>query len=709
MSDLFEKAVIAPLVRLIGILPGLHRGAKRAIVLTLDALLCVVSVWLAFSLRLGQWNLASQGVEIVALAALCLWYPIALYAGVYRAIFRAAGSGTMVRLAMSILLMTVPMLAIFTIVSIPGVPRTIAILQPMSFFLLLALSRIVARYLLVDLLNHRNFVGERRRTLIYGAGSAGQQLASSIRLEAGMVLFGFVDDDRRLHGHHLDGVKISHSRHLGALIGTFGITDVLLALPSISRARRKRIVDGLQQYPVHVRTLPGMREIVDGRVSISNLREVDIEDLLGRDAVSPDPELLDRTIFGKIVMVTGAGGSIGSELCRQIVRQKPTHLILAEQSEYALYAVGRELEAMIDQEGDDAIVVVPELVNVAEPNAIGRVMERWRPDTVFHAAAYKHVPLVEANVISGARNNIFGTLQTAVAADRVGVGHFILVSTDKAVRPTNVMGATKRICELLLQALADGGSTTIFSMVRFGNVLGSSGSVVPLFKQQIRNGGPVTVTDRRITRFFMTIPEAAQLVIQAGAMAEGGEVYVLDMGKPIKIVDFARSMIRLSGMTVRDEANPDGDIEIVEVGLRPGEKLYEELLIGDNPLPTAHERIMRARERFLPIDQLLAVIRRLEAALATGNRKQVLDILVELVPEFDCSAADVADGVTDRRDEPAGIVSSLDARLAKTRKTPAVANDGNGGRFATSRQGKFAARQFDSPEVVGDPASATGT
>lgn len=634
VSDLIEKAAITPLVGLIGTLPRLSRRTKRAIVLSLDALLCIAAVWIAFSLRLGEWDLSSHGIDLVALAALCLWFPIALYAGVYRAIFRAVGSGMMVGLGISIAVMTAPMVAVFMLVGVPGVPRTIAIMQPMIFFLLLALSRIVARYLMVDLLNHRTFDGERRRTLIYGAGSAGQQLASSIRLEAGMALFGFVDDDPRLHGHRLDGVKISHSRHLGTLIATYGITDVLLALPSISRARRKRIVDGLQRFPVHVRTLPAMRAIVDDRVSISDLREVDIEDLLGRDPVAPHPELLDRTIAGKVVMVTGAGGSIGSELCRQIIRHQPTHLILAEQSEYALYAIGRELDAMIGHDGQCAVSVIPELVNVAEAGSIGRVMEHWRPDTVFHAAAYKHVPLVEANVVSGARNNVFGTWHTAVAADRAGVGHFILISTDKAVRPTNVMGATKRVCELILQALAAGGSTTIFSMVRFGNVLGSSGSVVPLFKQQIRSGGPVTVTDMRITRFFMTIPEASQLVIQAGAMARGGEVYVLDMGKAIKIADFARSMIRLSGMTVRDDANPDGDIQIVEIGLRPGEKLYEELLIGDNPEATAHPRIMQARESHLAIERLLPTLDRLRAALDKGRRGTILSILCELVPEY---------------------------------------------------------------------------
>lgn len=633
MRSLVENAV-ERLVALIGLLPGLRRSVKRAIVLAIDALLCVVSVWIAFSLRLGQWDLFSQSIYRVALIALCLWFPSAFYVGVYRAIFRAVGSGMMVGLAMSIALMTMPMAGAFMIVSVHGVPRTVAIMQPMIFFLLLALSRIVARYLLIDLLNQRKFVGERRRTLIYGAGAAGQQLASSIRLEAGMTLLGFVDDDRRLHGHRLNGIKISHSRHLGALIATYGITDVLLALPSATRARRKRIVDGLQRFPVHVRTLPAMREIVDESVSISDLREVDIEDLLGRNPVAPHPELLDRTIAGKVVMVTGAGGSIGSELCRQIVRHKPTQLILAEQSEYALYAIGRELETLVSSE--DGITIVLELINVADAEAVSRVMEHRRPDTVFHAAAYKHVPLVESNVISGARNNIFGTLHTAVAADRVGVSHFILVSTDKAVRPTNVMGATKRVCELILQGLAAAGSATIFSMVRFGNVLGSSGSVVPLFKQQIRSGGPVTVTDMRITRFFMTIPEASQLVIQAGAMARGGEVYVLDMGKPVKIADFARSMIRLSGMTVRDEHNPEGDIQIVEIGLRPGEKLYEELLLGDNPEPTAHPRVMQAREQYWPLDNLLSVLDRLAVALTEGDRTQVLIILRTLVPEYHC-------------------------------------------------------------------------
>lgn len=637
MGGLIERWGVKPFLALISLLPLLDRQTKRAIVMMVDALLCVVSVWIAFSLRLGHWDLFSPGIDLFTLVALALWFCVAWPSGTYRAIFRAAGSGTMVNLAVAISLTALPMIMAFMVFGVVGVPRTIAVMQPLVFFLLLAVSRIVARYLLVDILNQRNFVGEQRRTLIYGAGSAGQQLASSIRLEPGMALLGFVDDDPRLHGHRINRLAISHARHLGDLITRHQITDVLLALPAIGRARRKRIVEGLQQFSVHVRTLPAMREIVDGRVSVSHLREIEIEDLLGRDPVTPNPQLLGSTIASKIVMVTGAGGSIGGELCRQIVRLAPTHLILAEMSEFGLYAIEQELISLIGDRGQ-APVIVPELVNVADPDAIMRVMERRRPDTVFHAAAYKHVPLVEANVVSGTRNNVFGTLHTAVAAKRFGVRNFVLISTDKAVRPTNVMGATKRVCELVLQALAAAGSTTVFSMVRFGNVLGSSGSVVPLFKRQIENGGPVTVTDKRITRFFMTIPEASQLVIQSGGMAEGGEVYVLDMGDPVKIVDFAESMIKLSGMSVRNENNPDGDIEIVEVGLRPGEKLYEELLIGNEPKPTVHQRIMQAKERLVPLEDLQRALDSLEKALSRGDAVAVVKTLQHLVPEYQAAS-----------------------------------------------------------------------
>lgn len=638
MGDRIEKYLVKPFLDIAARMLEFDRGMKRLIVFAIDILSCILSVWIAFSLRLGRWDLMSSGTRMVIAAALVLWFAIAFPSGVYRAIFRVVGSRTIVNLAVAAASMAVPMVVIFMLFSVPGVPRTIAVLQPMIFFLLLVLSRIVARYLMVDLIKQRNFAGRQRRTLIYGAGSAGQQLALSIQAEPGMTLVGFVDDDRRMHGHRLDRMTITHSRFLRDLIDKHDITDVLVALPSASRSRRKRVVSGLQKFNVHVQILPGMLEIVDGQVSISDLREVEIEDLLGRDPVAPYPELLDRTITGKVVMITGAGGSIGSELCRQIARLRPARLVLVESYEFGLYAIDRELMEIARETNNEQMPIAPELVNVADADAIARVMERWRPDTVFHAAAYKHVPLVEANVVSGARNNIFGTFHTASAADRVGVQHFILISTDKAVRPTNVMGATKRVCELVLQALAARGSGTTFAMVRFGNVLGSSGSVVPLFQRQIRNGGPVTVTDKRVTRFFMTIPEASQLVIQAGGMAKGGEVYVLDMGKPMKIVDFARSMIHLSGMTVRDEENPDGDIEIAEIGLRPGEKLYEELLIGNDPRPTAHERIMQAHESFLPFDELRLALDRLDRSLSRGARREVLSLLMELVPEFHCSA-----------------------------------------------------------------------
>lgn len=634
MSDRIDEWAVRPIVWLIRFLSGLDRRTKRAIVIGIDALLCISSVWIAYSLRLGQWNLLSPGIGLVTVASAICWYPIAWHFGAYRAIFRSAGSGMMITLALCISIVTLPMLAIFMIKGVAGVPRTVAVIQPMTFFLLLTLSRIVARYLLVDLLNQRNFAGEGRRTLIYGAGNAGQQLASSIRFEPGMTLLGFIDDDPRLHGHRINRLPIDHPKNLDALIIRHGITDLFLALPQVSRGRRKRIVDELQKFPIHVRTLPAMREIVDGHVSVSHLREVEIEDLLGRDPVAPDQQLLEETIRDKVVMVTGAGGSIGSELCRQIVRLMPKALILAENSEYSLYAIEQELRSHTVAGAIDPLLIVSELVNVADPDAIMRVMVHRRPDTVYHAAAYKHVPLVEANVVSGTHNNVFGTLNTAIAAERIGVRNFVLISTDKAVRPTNVMGASKRVCELILQAFSAAGSKTVFSIVRFGNVLGSSGSVVPLFKQQIREGGPVTLTDKRITRFFMTIPEASQLVIQSGGMARGGEVYVLDMGKSVKIIDFAQSMIRLSGMSVRDDINPDGDIEIVEIGLRPGEKLYEELLIGDNAKPTQHKRIMQAHEEYLDMDLLNRYLDDLRSVLRKGQREAVISILHELVPEF---------------------------------------------------------------------------
>jgi FlaA1/EpsC-like NDP-sugar epimerase len=627
---LVEARILAMLATLV----ALGRSEKRAILIVADALLCVAAVLVAFSLRLGRWEIFDAAVGLASVIALSSWLPIFLMRGTYSSILRFSGGRTMVGLAYSVMLYAIPMLVIFGIVGMHGVPRTVAVIQPIIFLLFLAMTRIVARYAVVDLLKRRD-IQQQSVVLIYGAGEAGQQLAMALRGDPAMRLVGFIDDDRKIEGEIIDGVPIYSRPKLPYLVDSYGVTDVLLALPHVTRSKRRRVMKSLEDWPIRVRMLPNMRQIIDDQVSVSDLRDVQIEDLLGRDPVPPNQLLLGRTIVGKTVMVSGAGGSIGSELCRQIVTMRPDKLILVESSEFGLYAIGQELQAAIAAlpEGQHP-ELIEELGNVTDQPTVRRLLARWQPDTIFHAAAYKHVPLVEANPIAGIGNNVCGTLFMATEADRIGVANFVLISTDKAVRPTNVMGASKRVCELVLQGLAGRGSQTCFAMVRFGNVLGSSGSVVPLFREQIKNGGPVTVTHRDVTRFFMTIPEAAQLVIQAGAMAKGGEVFVLDMGKPVRIIELARTMINLSGLTVRDEDHPDGDIEIAEVGLRQGEKLYEELLIGDDPKPTSHSRIMQAREAMLEWSELSAKLDTLRGAMDEGRAGECLEILHDLVPEF---------------------------------------------------------------------------
>lgn len=629
--------------RLIGVLRGLvelDRATKTAALLAMDGTLCVFSVWIAFSLRLGSWELWDPAIAVVIVASLIVWLSIFINRGVYRSLVRFIGSRTMLSIAISCLLMSLALSAFFIVNPVQGVPRTIGVLQPMVFAFLLVISRLFARYALFDLLNQRGFGGSPSRVLIFGAGSAGRQLAKSLAHEPGMLLLGYLDDDARLAGQYLDGVKVYYNKDQADVVERLGIDTVLLAVPGASNQHRKRIVRGFADIPVHVLTLPALADLVDGSVSTESLREIEITDLLGRDPVPPNHLLLHRTIADRVVMVTGAGGSIGSELCRQISALKPTAIILVEMTEHALYLIESELrEAQQVGDIDPSTAIRAELANIADGLTVHRLFERWKPDTVFHAAAYKHVPLVEENVVAGLLNNIFGTLRCALQAKRVGVKHFILVSTDKAVRPTNVMGASKRVCELVLQGLAAEEGKTRFAMVRFGNVLGSSGSVVPRFQRQIKEGGPVTLTHRDVTRYFMTIPEAAQLVIQAGAMAEGGDVFLLDMGKPIRIHDMARTMIQLSGLTLRDAENPDGDIEIREVGLRKGEKLFEELLIGDSAQPTSHPRIMRALEQRLIWSDLLEQLDLMETALSDGDRSRALELLCELVPEYNVKQA----------------------------------------------------------------------
>lgn len=623
---------IVPLFTRLGRMP---RRMRQLIVALMDAALCMLAVWIAFSLRLGEFSMVWKPMLIVMGSAVALWFPVALWFGVYRSLIRFSGGRTMVGLGTAVAAYTIPMAVLFLVNGFAGIPRTVALIQPIVFLALLAINRLAIRFILIDLVSSSH--GEQRVVAIYGAGGAGQQLAGSLRHEPLVRVSAFIDDDIRLDGQRLDGISVHHSAALDHLLDDGFIDEVLLALPSATRSRRKAIIESLQNYPVTVRFLPSVGNVIEGKVSISDLRDVSIDDLLGRDPVRPSELLLGRTIAGKRVMVTGAGGSIGSELCRQILRAHPAELILLERSEYSLYDIDIELDALAVSL-DVAVTIIPVLGDVADRNAMQRIFARWKPDTVFHAAAYKHVPLVEANPIAGLRNNIFGTLNTCLAAEEAGVKNFVLISTDKAVRPTNVMGASKRVCELILQARArmhaGQGNRTTFTMVRFGNVLGSSGSVVPRFQQQIRDGGPVTLTHRDVTRYFMTIPEASQLVIQAGAMAKGGEVFVLDMGEPVRIIDLARSMIQLSGMTIRDEDNPDGDIEIQEIGLRRGEKLYEELLIGDNPEATIHERIMKANEIMMPWAELEVALDRMGALLAEGDAASAIALLLELVPDY---------------------------------------------------------------------------
>jgi len=472
-----------------------------------------------------------------------------------------------------------------------------------------------------------------RRLLIFGAGTAGVQTAVAMAVSRQFKLVGFVDDDPAKVGRSINGVMVSSAHDIERLVREDEITDVLLAMPHATRQRRLAIVQSLNTLPVHVRTLPSLADLATGRVTVQDFRELDIEDLLGRDPVPPQAELMARDVAGKVVMVTGAGGSIGSELCRCIALQRPQTLLLLDHNEYGLYRIHQELEALCRIHCLD-VVLTPLLGSVTHAERMQALCAMHRPNTVYHAAAYKHVPLVESNPGEGVLNNVFGTLTMAMAARDSGVQRFVLVSTDKAVRPTNIMGATKRMAELALQALAAQSQSTFFSMVRFGNVLGSSGSVVPLFRQQLASGGPLTVTHPEVTRYFMTIPEAAQLVLQAGAMGQGGDVFVLDMGEPVKIIDLAHRMVQLSGLSVRDAANPQGEIEISITGLRPGEKLFEELLIGDNPQPTQHPRIMKAQEAYLPWPVLDTHLQGLRTAALANDEAAMRTILAQCVQGF---------------------------------------------------------------------------
>ena len=624
---------------------GWSRSKKRLVVVGLDFCLAVAATWLAFTLRLDTWH-RPVGMEwaVYGISPL-LAIPVFAKFGLYRAIFRYTG--------LAAILATGGAVAVYGMLFLPpvlvlylweGIPRSLSILQPLILLLLVAGSRTLAwRWLAAHAGRSSN------RLLIYGAGSAGAQTAAALASDQEYALFGFIDDDALKVGRTINGVPVMPPDAVPAFVGKLSVTDILLALPSASRERRNQIIERLSALPVRIRTLPGLADLASGRVTVQDFRDLDIEDLLGRPPVAPDPELLARNLAHKVVLVTGAGGSIGSELCRQIVQQGPSQILLLDHSEFALYRIHQELELLI-RRGELAVRTVPLLASVCNFNRVSEICSTYKPASVYHAAAYKHVPLVEANPGEGVLNNVFGTLNIARAALAANVDHFVLVSTDKAVRPTNIMGATKRVAELVLQALAgcngapfedvrasEGTAAfqrTRFSMVRFGNVLGSSGSVVPLFRAQIADKGPLTVTHPEVTRYFMTIPEAAQLVLHAGAMAAGGDLFVLDMGSPVKILDLAKRMVALSGLTVRSETHPTGDIDIIYSGLRPGEKLFEELLIGENPLPTDHPRIIRAREDFLSWPELKNHLKALLSAARDDNVAAMKDLLCLLVPGY---------------------------------------------------------------------------
>ena len=647
---------------------SLPRFAKRIIALCVDTSFCILAVWIAYYLRLGEMRTLAGTMMVPVLASVFLAIPIFIISGLYRAIFRYTGMPALISVARAIGTYGLLYATLFTAIGVDGVPRTIGLIQPMLMLMFIGTSRVFVKIWLGGEYQSRIKLSNLPQALIYGAGSAGRQLANALSASYEMRVVGYLDDDDRLHGHVLNGLPIFSPEDLPGLVVSRNITDVLMALPSVSRQRRNEILARISPLRLAVRTLPAMADLASGKVTLSDVRDLDIDDLLCRESVKPNALLLHRNTNNKIVMVTGAGGSIGGELCRQILQTRPKQLLLVEMSEFALYQIHQDLQSLPEggyirtakesdaddsmQVGDSlsaiksATEIVPLLASVCDEVRMQEIMDTWRPHTVYHAAAYKHVPLVEHNPAEGVHNNVWGTRICAEAAVRNGVRNFVLISTDKAVRPTNIMGASKRLAEMVLQALAElnpavtaqGGpsptSRTCFSMVRFGNVLGSSGSVVPLFREQIKNGGPITLTHADITRFFMTVPEAAQLVIQAGAMGTGGDVFVLDMGQPVRIMDLARRMVELSGLSVRDDQNPEGDIEIAITGLRPGEKLYEELLIGENPIPTQHPRIMKAHEPFLPWASLQQSLGALQVAKGVNDVSLIRGLLQQLVSGY---------------------------------------------------------------------------
>ena len=608
---------------------NMPRYVKKIIAIIIDWSLCILCTWLAFYLRLEQFIKINNATILVVLISIFLATPVFWLVGLYKTMFRFVGSSIILTAAYAIFFYGLLYFTVIGIYGIQGIPRSIGIIQPVLLFLGILSSRIIIKYLLIANFNFKNSKN-KKNVLIYGAGSAGRQLLNSLENNSEMKVVGFLDDNPQFHRQIILGQTVYDPSQIDKIIITKKIYLVLLALPSITRQKRNQIINNLNKYKVTVKTLPSVQDIVDGKISVSDIKDLIVDDLLSREQVKPNLELLSKNVKSKVVMVTGAGGSIGSEISRQIIKLKPKKLILIELNEFALYKINEDLKNL-----NKNIKIISLLLNIQNKSKIEEVFKTFNIDTIYHAAAYKHVPLVEENICESVKNNVFGTFILAEAALKYNISSFVLISSDKAVRSTNVMGATKRLAEICVQSLCyDQNKKSKFAIVRFGNVLESSGSVIPKFKKQINEGGPVTLTHPDVTRYFMTIFEASQLVMQAGAMAEKCEVYVLDMGESIKIKDLIEKMIKLSGLSIKDSKNLDGDIEVKITGLRPGEKLYEELLIGDNPQKTFHEKIQKAQDPFIFFSRLKIDLNHLSNLIEENKVEDVKNILLKLVPSY---------------------------------------------------------------------------
>ncbi|RJX77751.1 nucleoside-diphosphate sugar epimerase/dehydratase [Pseudomonas sp. LS-2] len=662
--------------KLRAVLVALPRRQKRIIQVTTDVCLVWFALWMAFVVRLGVDELINP-LEIhtwLFISAPVIAIPLFIRIGMYRAVMRYFGNDALVAIIKAVSLSALILGVVVYLYSNHQhvVPRSVMFnYWWLSLVMIGGLRLAMRQYFLGDWFSAAQHVPFATRddglpkVAVYGAGAAGNQLVAALRMGRSMRPVAFIDDDDSISNRVISGLQVYKPKHIQQMIDVTGAQEILLAIPSSARARRREILGFLEGFPLHVRSVPNFSDLAAGRVKVDDLQEVDIADLLGRDPVPAQDELLEHCIKNQCVLVTGAGGSIGSELCRQIVLLKPTTLLLLDHSEFNLYTILSELERRVARESLK-VKVLPILGSVRNHSKLLDVMKTWKVDTVYHAAAYKHVPMVEHNIAEGVINNVVGTLNAAQAALQAGVANFVLISTDKAVRPTNIMGSTKRLAELILQALSRETAPVMFGdranvhqvnktrfiMVRFGNVLGSSGSVIPLFHQQIKSGGPLTVTHPKITRYFMTIPEAAQLVIQAGSMGQGGDVFVLDMGEPVRIIELAEKMVHLSGLSIRSDKNPHGDISIEFTGLRPGEKLYEELLIGDNVGVTSHPMIMSAQEDYLSWDAFRQNLSHLLKALDEDDYNRVRQILSDTVSGY-APEGDIVDWIhLQRRHEP---------------------------------------------------------